>query len=298
MTATVIQLVKPTLRDPWTLEHAVDLCMEQHWRNTRKAATMASWTRELLRVWPDKTLDAITTQDIDTYIRLMEADGLATWTMHAKVCCISKVYDIAKRNGYPGDVPYIPTVHIKKPLKWWLTPEKERPVIAWLRAQGKLDVADYVEWTIETGLRVEETLRVHSGHFLGLYTAKPELTVPGTKTDGSQGALALSTVAAGIAQRRHMALGGMEARLPMFPLDYMQLMRVWQRVRKEFGWMDDSTATLKALRRSFARRLAANGAPLPVIQSMMRHGDPQTTMGYLRLVGGAFTTEEQRKWLA
>lgn len=83
----------------------------------------------------------------------------------------------------------------------------------------------------------------------------------------------------------------------LFPLSYKTLWTAWDDCRKALGLDDIPTATLKAIRRSFVRLRAGKGTPLPILQRMLRHRDPNTTMGYLRLTGGDFTTEEMRQWL-
>jgi integrase len=292
MLASNIITIKP--RRTWTLAAACDLALDVHWRGMRREASAKSWCGQLVAAFPDKTLATLTTQDINTYIRLMELDGLASWTIHAKVCAVSTLYTVAKANGYDGPEPIIPRPRVKKKLKWWLTPEAEAEVAAWLRSRGKDQMADFVRWTVETGLRVEETLRVQAMHFTGLLTDKPELTIPGTKTEDAQATVALSSAAADIARSHFMSLGGSAC---LFPMDYGHLFWTWDLVRKQFGWLDIPTATLKALRRSFARRLSANGCPPQVVQQMMRHRSIDTTLDYLKLVGGGYSTEEQRKWL-
>lgn len=299
MDATAAVLAFPQ-RTIWPLGSAVDLALDHHWKGTRKYATMLSWCRELVETFPDKALFTFTTQDVVTWTEMQRMNGLSSWTIHAKVCLISTLFEVAKEHGYTGQVPSIPRPRVQKPLKWWLTPEKEQEVILWLRARGLDEFADFVLWQVETGLRVEETMRLRSGHFNGLLTDAPEVTVPGTKTQGSQATLALSATAGALAVSRYMALGaGLTgpAAMPLFPMDYRTLVRRWNAVRRHFGWTDEPTCTLKALRRSFARRLTVNGAPLPVVQGMMRHRSASTTMGYLALVGGGFTAEEQRRWL-
>lgn len=284
----------------WDLKRASDIALEQHWFGRRKAANCKSWCRMLQQDMDNADLTSITTADIQAHIMRLRTKGLQPWTVHARVCVINTLYAVAKRNGYTGPVPQIPRPHVPKPLKWWLTPEKEVEVIQWLSEQGHHEMADFVSWTVNTGLRVEESLRVTLGHFQGLSSGAPEVTVPGTKTGAAQAALAVSPGAALLAATRFTAIGNLtdvSCATPLFTMSYRMLEHTWAKVRVQFGWTKDTTATLKALRRSFARRVFAKGAPLPVVQGMMRHKDPQTTMNYLRLVGGAFTTEEQRKWL-
>lgn len=299
MTAS-LHVIHTTLPERWDLKRASTIALEQHWFGRRKEANCRSWCRMLQQDMGNADLSSITTADIQAHILRLRTIGLQPWTVHARVCIISTLYTVAKRNGYTGPVPTIPRPHVPKPLKWWLTPEKEVEVIQWLSEEEHHEMADFVAWTVQTGLRVEESLRVTLGSFHGLSSGTPELLVPGSKTESAQASTAVSAGAAQIAYTRFTAscsLTEVSAATPLFTMSYPKLDRHWQSVRAHFGWTKDTTATLKALRRSFARRVFANGAPLPVVQGMMRHKDPQTTMNYLRLVGGQFTTEEQRKWL-
>ncbi len=292
MTGEVVTL---KVRRIWTLRQAADLALQLHWKGMRKEAHARGWCRELCETFPDKTLFTLTTEDLITYDRLLEANGLDDETRKARMSVVSTLYNVAEDNGYTGEVPSIPRPYVRRKLKWWLHPELEREVLAWLQETGRIDMRDFVLWQRLSGLRVEESLAVLSRHFLGLGTPGPELEVPGTKNTRAHATMPLSQEAAALAMRR---LGASPLRdTPLFSATYKELWTGWQAVRLKFGLMGIPTATLKALRRSYARDRAARGAPLPVIQQLMRHGSPTTTMGYLRLTGGGFSTEEMRQWV-
>ncbi|MFD1303502.1 tyrosine-type recombinase/integrase [Methylobacterium marchantiae] len=178
-----------------------------------------------------------------------------------------------------------------KVLKWWLKPVDEERVCAWLRARDDFTdftVANLIEWTTRTGLRVEESLRLKWSDFS---QDRREVTVPGLKTSSAQATLPLS------AEVTARLLYTSASNGPVFAIAYRDLLDVWSEVRAEFGWQDDATATLKALRRSAARHLhITKGMPLAMVQAYLRHEDIETTLGYLRLTGG-YGTEEMRKWL-
>lgn len=149
----------------------------------------------------------------------------------------------------------------------------------------------YAAWARETGLRVEESLRVRRSHFSDHFRS---IKVPGTKTAGAEATLPLSTAAQAIAARAFSGRDGVD--VPMFPLSYTTLGEIWRRVRAALG-ITDKGATLKAFRRSAARQLhAQQGMPLDILRQYLRHGDVQTTMGYLKLTGG-YSEEETRRWL-
>lgn len=185
-----------------------------------------------------------------------------------------------------------------KQLKWWLNPERQAALTAWLRTGQPADhlMADFIDWTCWTGLRVEETLRARETDILGT-APKLSITVQGTKTAIAQGTLPLSEDAARIVFRRLIACRSGSGLL-LFPFDgYGDLRARWETCREWLGVKSVPGATLKALRRSAARYLhVQRGMPLDMLRQYLRHEDIQTTMGYLRLTGG-YGEEEMRKWL-
>jgi hypothetical protein len=62
------------------------------------------------------------------------------------------------------------------------------------------------------------------------------------------------------------------------------------------GVSNVATATLKSLRRSFARRATLKGMPTDVLRQYLRHSDIKTTQGYLNLIGG-YGLEEQARFI-
>jgi integrase len=288
-TGQVVHLKPPT---QWALGYATDLALTSHWHGLRKYGNCKSWCEDLCRTFPDKTLFDLSTENLATYLRMLRAGGLSEATLYARMSAVRVVYTVAAENGYTGPWPSIPNPHVPKPLKWWLTPDMEEDLMERLVEWDMLDLRDFVLWTIETGLRIEESLRVHRGSFYGLDGAEPVLIVPGTKNALAQSAMPITEAAARIAKRRLASGSGM-----LFTISYDMLHDQWTTVRKRMGWWVQTTSTLKALRRSFARRMSAKGMPTHILQQAMRHGSMDTTEDYLRLVGGGYTLEEMRKWM-
>jgi integrase len=147
----------------------------------------------------------------------------------------------------------------------------------------------FADWTLLTGLRVEETLRLTRDNFSEDFT---EVNVPGLKTVASQATLPLSSAATVVAAY----IFGERNSGPMFnAVSYKDLQRRWQVVRKQMG-IESPGATLKAFRRGAARQLTVGGMPLDMLRQYLRHESVNTTMGYLRLVGG-YDKNEMRKFL-
>ena len=120
------------------------------------------------------------------------------------------------------------------------------------------------------------------------------LNVDGTKTVGAQATIVLSEEAVSI--RRETGWPALAPNTPIFDIAYKELRLEWQKVRAFLGFMDTPTATLKALRRSYARRATLRGMPTDVLRQYMRHADINTTQGYLNLVGG-YSHEEQARFV-
>jgi integrase len=215
------------------------------------------------------------------------SEGVSPATITKRLNCLSKLG--VNVDGCRVKVP--------KQLKWHLKESDKPKVLAWCREQFEkhrvpwLDIlADYIEWTTITGLRIEESLWLDLGNdFSPDYSA---VSVPGLKTATSQATLPLGAEASGVAFRRSFASTSL-----MFPIPYKDLQEAWELVREHFGWQHDPTATLKALRRSAARYLHVDcGMPLHMVQQYLRHESMDTTLEYLRLAGG-YGTEEMRRYL-
>lgn len=244
-------------------------------------------------------VEEVTSGHVASCVATWVASGLSASTINKRLCIFSALKINCDGNWRRPD----------KRLKWWLKPTECERLLAHLRAkptppfpQAHL-VADYVEWASHVGMRVEETLRLTWGDCLiafekdeeGKVMNMCEVSVPGTKTERAQASLALASVPALLLARRHATRDVVEPRV--FPLEYDNLHDHWQKCRDFLGVRDNPLSTLKALRRTAARHLTTGGMPTDVVRQYLRHSDIQTTMGYLRLVGG-YTTGEQRKWLS
>lgn len=227
---------------------------------------------------------SVTKDHLRAAVTLWLAKGTKESTIVGRLNCLSCLG--VKVNGCRPKVP--------RKLKWWLSPEDEERLTEFCRASDKprLHVlADVIEWTTRTGLRIEESiaLKWSDVHFRAEWTL---VTVPGLKTQTAQKTLPVSADAAAVLMRRR-ALGGKT----VFDVVYWELQRAWQDARDILGLTDPYSATLKALRRSAARSLhVSKGMPLDMVRQYLRHENVDTTMGYLRLTGG-YGEEEIGKWL-
>ena len=280
------------------------------WTGTRSehsTRAQASIAVQDLRVHLGVTEAADTTPDhIRTLVNLWIEQGYARGTIRRRLAALN-VMGIKVQGCRPRGKPQ---------LKWWLTPDDRVKLLNWLRSEIRpgtppdrlrLDLADHIEWTCFTGLRVEETLRLRWREVMFhwengvLVPEKMSMVVPGTKTLGSHATLPLTREAAMVFLRRWhdcaMRQGGPPRPDAMvFPVSYDPLAQLWRKCRAFLGADDSHSATLKALRRVAARHLHVDkGMPLDLVRQYLRHGSISTTMEYLRLTGG-YSTEEMRRW--
>jgi integrase len=283
-------------KDTRTLEEALKETAQRQWQGRRCYATNLSQSKLALMALyeamgrvegfgkPPRVCD-VTAPTLRAATSQWYAQGLAPATINKRLNCLS-----AMGVSVEGC-----RVREPKALKWWLKPEDEARVLADLRGEhgalGSLSV--FIPWTTRTGLRVEETLRLTRGDFSDGFRA---VTVPGLKTSDAQATLPLGVEASELAQAV-FAVASDAPTARFIPHTYRELEDAWSKVRRVYGWRDNPTATLKALRRSAARHLhVTKGMPLDMVRQYLRHEDIETTMGYLRLTGG-YGTEEMRRWL-
>lgn len=274
------------------LKDAISYALATRWHGLRVEANIRSRLADLERhMGPKAKVRDVTNDKLATWVTSMRGRGLSSATMRAYLMAASGLFSHLKANGMVTDVPCLPTVNVKRPLQWWLNEEQAERVYEWTaREPSRQPLADLVRWTILTGLRIEETLRVSSGDFIRLGTSEPSLYVPGTKTEEAGSTIAISLEAAELASRLLTSNKGL-----LFGTSYKQLQRMWTACRTDLG-ITAPTATLKALRRTAARTLTVKGMPQHVLQTVLRHRSPNTTRRYLELTGG-YSEAEQRKWI-
>lgn len=269
---------------------------EARWKGTRGERIALAFAEDVVS-WLEgervKTLDDITSFHVSDLKLRYEQAGNSPGTVSRKLSIITTMYRVALEHKPALALGRPPRIRVKLSpvLKWWLTPDARAKLIPWLKSQGEDLMADYVEFICHTGLRVEEALRLRDTSFTGLDTDKPLLGVPGTKTGGSQRTVPISANAAAIARRRIAA--SKDGRL--FSVTYTVLRDRWLDCRDFLG-ETRPTATLKALRRSFAKIASDKCMPIERLQKYLRHSDIKTTMGYLAVVGSD-DMENSRQWL-
>jgi len=274
------------------LEEAYAYALENRWSGTRgEARTRSQCTRAIADL---KKLGATTVASV-TRDMLLEAgtgwasDGLTAATINSRLSALSVLGVDAKSSR--ASAP--------RAAKWWLRPASEAALLEALRTRPEPKarlLADYITFVAQTGLRVEEALRLEWTH---IDLTRRCIAVPGTKTANSAAPIPVGDEVVGLLARRQAT--AKPGKACVFPIDYYSLREAWLAMcvpvlqASEGG--DPSAKVLKALRRNAAHYLhVEKGMPLDYVRRYLRHGNVNTTIGYLNLAGDHHL-EEMRRWL-
>ena len=287
-------LAKPaTRRRSGTLRQAAGLAIENHWKDTVYGPTVAWFLWPAVAFFEERgkaDIDAVDSYDVEAYVQSCRDAGNTASTINKKLSALSVVNKLAIKRRPPLATSTIPLERVKAEVieTWWLTPEAQVDVRTWLHTSSGVDnadlMADYIDLNVYTGLRVGEMMALRPRHFVNLGGDAPTIIVPGTKTKGSQASIACLPAAEEVAVRA-IARAKANGHDRLFPLAPRQMRDRWEMIRAFLGVQDVKTATLRALRRSFAKYATTAGMPGFTLQRHLRHASISTTEGYLRVAG-------------
>jgi integrase len=267
-------------------------------RQTR--TNRADTVRRLVVRFGDTDINAIDEDDFRQYMRDMEEAGLAPNTIQLRLVVMRMIVDYAHRKGYL-DADKDPVQGIKyKPYR--------------LKDPGTLDdqtfilLTYYFPWWLEAaaylgydeGLRAGEVAGLTWKRILGLGTDNPRVVVQDVaEKDGTIRPLTKGrkTVTLALTQRSADALCRLQALRPedgpddrifRTPLGTPMIPRyVGDHMRAAWiaSGLPGERPTFHCLRHSCATNMADAGVDMRTIMERMRHGDPKTTMAYIRAAG-------------
>ena len=274
-----------------TLRLATGLALTTHWAGTPYAKTVNWVVWSLVRFFEEVRgvydIDDIRSADIDALVTDCKSRGNTANTINKRLSMLSVVNTVALERTPPLASIRLPLKRQKsRPVeKWWLRPEDLERLLDWYRGSKNDPIfADFIEVIVREGLRPSEALGLEARHLSDLETDTPWLKVPGTKTAGSEAAIPVYPDAVELmrrcAKRSHVERTG-----KLFPYTWRQASDRWNEARAYLGVSDVTSATLRALRRTFAYYANQRSMPTRTIQKVLRHETITTTEGYLRLTG-------------
>lgn len=281
--------------------HAIATTYAKRWEDMRSEQANRSYLNSFCEhcdLCMVERADQLKQEHLDAYLVHYHERGHATSSINTRMSVVSGFLKYLRRTDL--HIPY--PSRKERATKWAMSDRELDLATGWFRrlAEGSatspafagrdgrpsnrliITFAEFVLWTVETGLRAEETLRLMPSDFDFTDPDRPALVVPGTKNDHAKVRVALSNSAATVAVHWMGRLGSTQR---LCDVSYRTLWGMWDATRDVLGLTNNPTATLKGLRRTFASRCLRRGLPLHMITDLMRHTDPKTTMSYLRTFG-------------
>jgi integrase len=280
-----------------TVRKAAELCLDKHWRGMRYYDSVRHVVMVMVEFFEGRgkpDMADLTLHDLDALVEARAAAGNAPSHILKYLNAYSVIAAKAPFYGIVVNTLPRPTIKVPRKENWWMSPEDHRKAVAWLREDDRnLLFADLIDMIVYEGLRVEEALRLEPRHFTGMDTAEPWIKAPGTKTKGSEAPIPLFPEAIPVAERSILR-AEKNRWTKLFPINKRQVETSWNHVRRELGAENIPTATMKALRRTFAAYANSRGMPTATIQQVLRHQTITTTEGYLKLQGSRALDESRR----
>lgn len=242
--------------------------------------------RRFLSVIEKKNLEAVTQEEIISFIQQMKEKGYASSTLSRSLVAIKVFFRFLKREKL---IVKDPTTLIESPKLWQLIPEvlTEREIAALLKqpeVDSEIGARDraILEMLYATGMRVSElcSLNVHD---------VDDQTVRVKGKGGKERIVPIAAVA--IEALDHYLSYRVEVKklkdLPLFLTKKGKRIgrtQVWARI-KHYGKAAkiEKVISPHTLRHSFATHLLDHGADLRVIQELLGHADISTTDRYTHL---------------
>lgn len=281
------------LRRVGSLRLAMNLALATHWdKNTEWGRTVAVCLAAIVRYFEEVLgvyeIDDMTSEDVDAFVEDCRSRGNSKETINKNLSMLSVVNKVALRRKPPLCRTVMPLQRLKKGAieKWWIRTEQLDDALRWLReVRGDPIFADYIELMVKQGLRPTECLRLKPRDFTGLEGDQPWMKVPGTKTTEAGNSIPVYEWSLGVVNRS-IARANERMWSVLFPFTRRQTQDRWNEVREYLGLTDVPTATLRALRRTFAYySTTLHGMPTTTLKKVLRHKTITTTAGYVDLVG-------------
>lgn len=268
-------LAKPTIGgSTWTLQTAYDKTFAARWKGKSSARTCrANWSAISAFFGADtlceKVVQGTWIQEFRTYQRDVKGNGPSA--VNGKIINLSTMLKYCQEYGGLSRVPKFLLFKTTQRERWF-TEAEETLILDKCIALGYLDLHAFVILALDLGFRRGELLPLtlasyHDGVFL----------LQADETKGQQARAVVCTPRLRELVQRRIAEGQMKlcGRLTVSIIEDQ-----WNAVQDALGMGHDESFTPHTLRHTYATRLIAAGVPLRVVQQVLGHKDPKTTMRY------------------
>jgi len=261
---------------PYTLQELRDYTVQTHWKEMRGAKTAMINSQSIVdTIGPNFPFAKVTHAEIAKARQKLLDGGNSTTTVNKKVSCLHTMLKTAAKEELLPHLPQFPKPFEEREGKQSrFTPEWEARVQRYFELIGQELMADYALFSLDTGLRQGEVLRLTAAEYDG-----KNVTCWGEWTkSGKTRIVPLTARAKAIVERRKEAEGDR-----LFPLTKDSINHYWTRFRADVGKLDDDDFTPHLLRHEFCSRLADRGVAAPTIMTLAGHSQMQTSQRYVRV---------------
>lgn len=260
----------------WTLQKAIDTCKMNEWDEARAHHQNDINTRAAIEYFGNVTLDNITLEAIDGYIRhLKEVKGNSNATINRKLSALRMVMRSAHARG-GGPLP--PKIPVRKENNKRLRFLDEREEQEHLKVADHWGLTEYIEAfkvLIDTGMRPNELINLR---LKDVDLDANLLMIWENKTDHPR-SIPMTARAREVIEGRCRLCVSREDRL--FSEAKKGWMRnSWDKIKDYLGYSNDPHYIPYILRHTCCSRLVQRGIPLKVVQEWMGHKQISTTLRY------------------
>lgn len=280
-----------------------ELCViaEALWKGTDNEQSATTNAREVVAFFgKGKLVESLTHDDLDALnkhlksrVNLKTGKGqLSPATINRKLAALSRMLNIAQERGFAVRIK-IKTSREAEGRQRYLSPEEERDILEQLFKLSGKDIHDFVQFSIETGGRLSETLSLHTRDVTTLGGVN-YLTFRGVTTKSHKSRTIPLT------KKAWEMIEGRLSGGPIWPKDLARwhIDRAWAAAKKAAG-IRDKDLVFHCCRHTFATRLLEGTGDLVVVQKSLGHSKIDTTSRYTKVTANslvkAFNTLEQRR---
>lgn len=276
-------------QDAWTLKECYERCEAQVWAGTPHGKNVAKIYPKLEKHFgADTPMVEITGGSIDDYCQALRKRGKANGTINRHTAVLSKLFSYAMERADISKVLAKPHIeHYKEPIgrQRYFTVAEEKAITGHMRHLGYAEQADFVEFLLDTGARLESDGLKLTWDCVDF---KANLIVFKARKARNTTGIPMTPRVKAMLERMHTSPG--RDALRVWPHKYWWLRGPWMRVATALGKQEDSEWIPHTCRHTTASRLVQRGVDLRAVQDFMGHKTLAVTMRYAHLAPGSLST--------
>lgn len=257
---------------PRTLQELADYTYKHHWAGMRsESKTWVNAMKVVGSIGESIDIHAIDKFTIDAMRADFKSIGNKSSTINRKLAALSRMLRTALELGILTEMPKI--TYLKEPQERirWYTDEEQQQIIQGLVAIDKPEYAGIVRVLLDTGMRVGELFELEWSNI------QDNLIVLDKTKNFSARSIPMTPTVQDIIELCDHPEG------PFKWTTYARLRSVWNNLKRNLGWQEDTQACLHACRHTFITNLVQEGINVFHVQALAGHKSLAMTKRYTHL---------------